>query len=195
MKMEKLNMPLSFESKSHGPITFGFFNIETDMLLMANLFFFAPEFCEAINSIAKQEGDTSFQTTLQTYAIQNKESIGDLMGAIHKVRYSGFIGEVYTKFPFPDNMKGFKQKPHGANNRDQLKILIGKYAEPQEIMIIVDTKKQEVCIGEYEFSHNDFKELVQYVWEGGYPQWENQVRPDYVSAMMAEVEKSKHPLL
>ncbi len=32
-------MPLSFESRSHGPVAFGFFNIESDMLLLERTFF------------------------------------------------------------------------------------------------------------------------------------------------------------
>ncbi|MBC8441147.1 MAG: hypothetical protein H8D87_15855 [Deltaproteobacteria bacterium] len=37
-------MPLSFTSKSHGNIAFGFFNIESDMLLLEKYFFFADGF-------------------------------------------------------------------------------------------------------------------------------------------------------
>ena len=32
-------MPLSFSSTTHGNIAFGFFNIESDMLLLENYFF------------------------------------------------------------------------------------------------------------------------------------------------------------
>jgi hypothetical protein len=39
-------MPISFPSKSHGRIPIGFFNIETDMLLMDRYFFFSTDFCE-----------------------------------------------------------------------------------------------------------------------------------------------------
>jgi hypothetical protein len=41
-------MPISFPSKSHGQIPIGFFNIETDMLLMDRYFFFSTDFCEWI---------------------------------------------------------------------------------------------------------------------------------------------------
>ncbi len=34
-------MPISFPSKSHGQIPIGFFNIETDMLLLDRYFFFS----------------------------------------------------------------------------------------------------------------------------------------------------------
>jgi hypothetical protein len=38
------SMPLAFESLSHGAIAFGFFNIETDFLLLERYFFFADSF-------------------------------------------------------------------------------------------------------------------------------------------------------
>ena len=33
-------MPLTFDSLSHGKVAFGFFNIESDMLLLDHYFFF-----------------------------------------------------------------------------------------------------------------------------------------------------------
>lgn len=49
-------MPLAFESLSHGAIAFGFFNIESDMLLLEHYFFFATDFCEHIRAMAAMEG-------------------------------------------------------------------------------------------------------------------------------------------
>jgi len=40
-------MPLTFESLSHGTIAFGFFNIESDMLLCDRYFLFADDLCLA----------------------------------------------------------------------------------------------------------------------------------------------------
>ena len=37
-------MPLVFESLSHGTIAFGFFNIDSDMLLLEQYFLFGSEF-------------------------------------------------------------------------------------------------------------------------------------------------------
>jgi len=48
-------MPISFSSKSHGRIPIGFFNIETDMLLMDHYFFFSTDFCEWIIEWAEAE--------------------------------------------------------------------------------------------------------------------------------------------
>jgi hypothetical protein len=36
-------MPLAFESESHGTIAFGFFNIESDVLLLDRYFFFTTD--------------------------------------------------------------------------------------------------------------------------------------------------------
>ncbi|MCA1793126.1 MAG: hypothetical protein LC660_04495 [Desulfobacteraceae bacterium] len=47
-------MPLSFDSASHGPAAFGFFNIESDMLLLERFFFFCDDFCTWITSLADQ---------------------------------------------------------------------------------------------------------------------------------------------
>ena len=46
-------MPLAFDSLNHGTIAFGFFNIEIDMLLLENLFFFADRFCGAVAELSR----------------------------------------------------------------------------------------------------------------------------------------------
>ena len=40
-------MPLAFESLNRGTIAFGFFNIDTDLLLLQQYFLFADDFCGA----------------------------------------------------------------------------------------------------------------------------------------------------
>jgi hypothetical protein len=42
-------MPLAFESMSHGTIAFGFFSIDSDMLLLEQYFLFGSEFCLSRN--------------------------------------------------------------------------------------------------------------------------------------------------
>ncbi len=46
-------MPLLFQSLSHGEIPFGFFNIETDMILLQNYFFFASDMAENMIKLAE----------------------------------------------------------------------------------------------------------------------------------------------
>ncbi|MGD2272791.1 MAG: hypothetical protein PVI06_20510, partial [Desulfobacterales bacterium] len=92
-------MPLAFESLSHGTIAFGFFNIETDMLILEQYFLFADAFCNHLGKIPQQIENRFFKTVWPVYFIAERENIGDLMGAIHGVRFTGFIGKVYTCFP------------------------------------------------------------------------------------------------
>jgi hypothetical protein len=44
-------MPLAFESLSHGTIAFGFFNIDSDMLLLDHYCFTRASFHELINYV------------------------------------------------------------------------------------------------------------------------------------------------
>ena len=104
-------MPLSFKSENHGNIAFGFFNIESDMLLLENYFFFADEFCKLIDQASKESDNGQKQFQFKICFIADPNNIGDLMGAIHKVRFTGFIGNIYKLFPFPEDPDAFKQNP------------------------------------------------------------------------------------
>ena len=111
-------MPLEFQSKSHGPIAFGFFNIETDMLLLDRYFFFCDRLlrCLVGNGRFPEARKTGF--ACEGYHIADPADIGDLMGAISGTRHTGFIGALYRKFPFPKKqktsnrtLKGIEQEP------------------------------------------------------------------------------------
>jgi hypothetical protein len=176
-------MPLTFESLSHGTIAFGFFNIESDMLFCDHYFFFADEFCETVVEMVEHAGEQVYQTVWHIREIANAEDIGDLMGAIHGVRFTGFIGELYRRFPFPRQPEAFKQNPEGAQTQSLVTEIISKYARNKEIQIAVDNEKMETTIGPYHFNRNQFQELLKYVWRGGFPRWKNDTRPAYVTAM------------
>ena len=122
-------MPLAFESISHGTIAFGFFNIDSDMLLLDRYFFFSTLFCGYIDEIAACEPNESKQLPWQVVHIPDPEKIGDLMGAIHGVHFAGFIGEVYKKYPFPQKEVDFKQKPEGIRTQDIVEAIIEKYGK------------------------------------------------------------------
>ena len=187
-------MPLEFQSLSHGPIAFGFFNIESDLLLLEHYFFFANEFCAYVADLsARKEGDFK-RNIWHVYYIERPSDIGNLMGAIHGVIFQGFIGEVYKLFPFPSLPEGFKQKPDGAKNRQTVENLIQHFARVIAIAVVIDVDSKKISIGDYSFSQDSFQELIKYVWRGGYPRWQNEVRPDYVLAMKQAVEGSNKPL-
>ena len=182
-------MPLAFDSLSHGSIAFGFFNIESDMLLCDRYFLFADQFCKYVEDIAENVDEQTLQTIWKVQIIQTAEAIGDLMGAIHRVRYTGFIGELYRRFPFPPRPQDFKQNPQGFETQSQASEIIANYAEPLEIQVVVKNTRGEIQIGDYRFSSTQFQELIDYVWRGGYPRWKDEIRPAYVTALKEQIQK------
>jgi hypothetical protein len=180
-------MPLAFESLSHGSIAFGFFNIESDMLLCDRYFLFAEDFCNHIVDMTAHVDAQIYQTTWRVWLIEAAEDIGDLMGAIHGLRFTGFIGELYGHYPFPGQPAAFKQNPEGHRTQSLVTDIISKYAQNKEIQIIVDNKKMETVIGSFRFNRIQFQELLIYVWRGGYPRWKNEIRPGYVLELKRQI--------
>jgi len=184
-------MPLSFQSLSHGEIPFGFFNIETDMILLADYFFFASDMAENVVKLAAGEGPQ--KQGWSVYVLQQGQ-IGNLMGAITGVIFQGFIGEVYTHFPFPHEPEKFKQNPEGYKTRGLVEEIVNRYTGPSSIAVTTSPPSNEVVIGEYQFSKQGFHALLGYLWAGGYPRWKDSIRPDYILHMKKAVEGSANPL-
>ncbi len=185
-------MPLAFESLSHGTIAFGFFNIETDLLLLEHYFFFASDFSGGIIEIAESEV-ASLTVPLPGYDLPYT-AIGDLHGAIAGTRLTGFIGEVYWQYPFPAQIPAFKQNPEGFRTRPRIEDMVKRYGNPVEFPLRVSLGEKTVAIGEFLFSFNGFHALINYVWRGGYPRWKGEKRPEYVLEMAEKIKKSRHPL-
>ena len=188
-------MPLAFESLNRGTVAFGFFNIETDLLLLQQYFFFADDFCGHLVRMAEDKRQERYETAWPVYPIDDPRKIGDLMAAIHGIRYTGFIGEVYKQFPFPKREAEFKQKPEGFRNRAWMISLLERWAVSETVAVRVDQEKETVSIGEYLFTKEVFHELIQYVWVGGYPRWKEEIRPDYVMKMKGLLAKSNSWLM
>ena len=188
-------MPLEFESFSHGIIAFGFFNIETDMILLNHYFFFAEDFCQAVSRIAGTQFNELFKTSWDIYLIEEREKVGNLMGAIHGVDPRGFLGEVYRRFPFPKEREEFKQRPDGFKRKAEMEEMIQSYGKKAAIPILIDPKMGRIAIGEFVFGSFSFQELIRYIWAGGYPRWKDDLRPKYVLSMKAKIEQSKIFLL
>jgi hypothetical protein len=186
-------MPLSFKSLSHGDVAFGFFNIETDMLLLNNYFFFAGDISDHIIELASRVSDEPCAMDWDAYILEEKQ-IGNLMGAITGVDLWGFIGEVYGHFPFPCVQEEFKQHTDGYRNRGLVESIVQRYAPLTKIKVIADPAAQTVKIGGYLFDKPVFGELLTYLWVGGYPRWMGGRRPDYIVKMKECVELSIHPL-
>jgi hypothetical protein len=188
-------MPLAFQTLNRGAVAFGFFNIDTDLLLMDRFFLFAPEFCGYIEDLAGHDGLSTFEANWDVDVIEEPAEVGDLMGAIHNVRHRGFIGEVYRRYPFPSAPEDFRQKPEGHTTREEIREILDRFAAPSVIRFVADPRPGGgVTIGPFHFSREVFHELVQYVWLGGYPRWRDMNRPRYVSSMIREVARSRNPV-
>ena len=183
-------MPLAFESANRGTVAFGFFNIDTDLLLLQHYFLFADDFCGHLVRLAEDKRRETYETSWAVYSINDPSDIGDLMAAIHGIRYTGFIGEVYKQFPFPKREAEFKQKPEGFQNRVWMTSLLERWATTQSVPVRADKENKTLSIGKYLFTKEVFHQLIQYVWAGGYPRWKGEIRPDYVMEMKGRLEKA-----
>lgn len=185
-------MPLRFKSLSHGDIAFGFFNVKSDMLLLENNFFFADDFCKQIIALEDSCGEElAFQWNI--WHISNRSDMGDFGSVLGEIRDIGFWGELYRHYPFPEHPEEFHQKPEGWQIQPDVTRIIGNYGEQKVISFNVDPDKELVYIGEYCFSYHVFKELILYVWVGGYPKWQDGKRPKYVMHMKEKIVASDKP--
>lgn len=187
-------MPLAFESLSHGTIAFGFFNIESDMILLEQYFLFGSEFCQHISEMAENVDEEQFKSDWPVYTIEDSRQIGDLMGAIHGIRFTGFIGQLYRKYPFPAEPADFKQKPEGYQSQAVVRDMISIYARQALLPVEANHRTREVDIGVYKFNQTTFQQLITYVWQGGYPRWRDDRRPQYVMDMKTKVESNRRGL-
>jgi hypothetical protein len=187
-------MPLLFKSVSHGELPFDFFNIETDMLLLNDCFFFASDFCRHVTDLARQDSDKPYRSAWDVHVMPH-EAIGNLQGAIAGTELSGFIGEVYRLFPFPNEVAAFKQNPGGHSTRERIEALATTFVPARRIPVMVNPNGEFIAIGGYAFDRPQFHALLLYVWLGGYPRWKDDVRPAHVVQMATAAEASVHPLL
>ncbi len=187
-------MPLAFRSLSHGDVAFGFFNIEIDMILLNNYFFFASDMANHIVELTSRAPDQSCTMDWDVYILEESQ-IGSLMGAMRGTDFRGFIGEMFRRFPFPAEREKFRQHPEGHLNRKLAENTIKSYASPTKIKVVAHLPDRTISIGEYLFNKRVFGELLTYLWVGGYPRWMGGVRPDYIMKMKECVEHSIYPML
>jgi hypothetical protein len=186
-------VPLAFRSQSHGTVAFGFFQIESDMLLLERRYFFADRFCRAVVELA-EDGSSAPRTTIPGWRIDDPAAIGDLGGAIRGEDLGGFIGATYERFPFPAAPEDFKQSPDGALDQALAAELIAPFAKEEDAELTWDREARLLTVAEFAFDEREFARLVAYVDRGGYPRWRDGIRPDYVRAMTARLDALGSPL-
>lgn len=153
------------------------------MLLLDRYFFFATDFCEAVCKMAEEQGGMTSDVSFQAYVIQDPGRIGDLHGGIAGTHYSGFIGETYKKHPFPKDEAKFKQQTEGFKTRADFAQMILNFGAPIDLILHQENDKNQVSIDPYKFSQKIFSHLIEYVIQGGYPGWLDDIAPDYVGKM------------
>jgi len=185
-------MPLAFNSLSHGEIAFGFFNVETDLLILDSYFMFASDFCSHVANLAEGRAGERLQMEWEVYTLKEEE-IGNLTGAVHGIDLRGFMGDVYRRFPFPGDIKAFQQNPEGAKTQAVVRRMIERYAVVAGIAIVVDGAGATIEIGDYLFGREAFHSLLRYLWGGCYPAWKAGERPGYLTGMKELIVASRHP--
>lgn len=176
-------MPLAFRSASHGVVAFGFFNIETDLLLLDRLFFFADDFCRAATTLCTPAAGETPRVAFDGWSIADRRRLGDLHGSIAGHARWGFLGAVYERWPFPERRAAFRQQPEGSANRTAAAELIARFGEPCKVPAAFDAAGRVVELGEYAFEEPEFQRMIAYVDRGGWPRWRDDERPSYVTAM------------
>ncbi|MBI5440310.1 MAG: hypothetical protein HY900_03760 [Deltaproteobacteria bacterium] len=189
-------MPLAFDSLSHGTLAFGFYNVETDGLLLDRLFFFCTDFCRAALELEHSRRERGSVAEIPGYAFEDTRRIGNLHDAIQGVRHTGYLGEVYRLWPFPASPEAFRQRLHCASNREKAEELLGRWAAPSGIVLRFDAGTDRYAVGPYLFSREQYRKLLTYLWEGGYPTWESLEegrRPAYVEKLAPLLGRSSEP--
>ncbi len=125
------------------------------------------------------------------WLIDDPYKVGNVNAAIQGIDLSGFIGATYRKYPFPKEPQGFKQKPYGAENQAVFSELIAGFGKPQCIRLGWQAADQTVSLAEITLERVQFMQLIGYVDRGGYPRWENEVRPAYVVRLMEKLSASE----
>lgn len=195
-------MPLGFESLNHQVVAFGFFHIETHLLILERSIFGAGDFCAAMSSLAGSR-DEAWAQPLLGWRMETPEDLGDLHGAIAGINLGGFLGELYGRWPFPAQVAGFRQKAYGAAPPQEVEAALNRWGRPQEI--VTRTKGGgggrvggggqggPLSLAGVSFSPAQTAALVDYVWRGGMPGWQEGVRPDFVLNLARDLTAAASP--
>lgn len=109
------------------------------------------------------------------------------MGAIHGIRYTGFLGELYRRYPFPAAPEAFKQKTLGFQTQPEITSITKSFAGRATILFACRWERW-ARIGDVRFDWAVFEDLIRYVWKGGFPGWEHGQPSEAVLRLRKELE-------
>jgi hypothetical protein len=73
--------------------------------------------------------------------------------------------------------------------------VIHNYGEDQPIHLIWDRQSSTVSVEQFMFEEITFSAFIAYVNRGGYPGWQDEIRPHYVQEMMQKLAQISSSLL
>jgi hypothetical protein len=185
-------MPLAFQSLNRGTVAFGFFHIETDLVLLERRVFWCRQLCELFSDLAATGPDREMWARLPGW---EPAELGDLHGAIAGVSHAGLIGELYRRWPFPADPAGFRQKAAGAADRGEVAALLDRHGRRAEWEVIARRKGARLELDGTAFDPPGAKALAVYLWRGGMPGWQEGRRPDYLWEAAEAWRAAANPLL
>jgi hypothetical protein len=173
-------MPLGFHSLNQGEIAFGFFHIETPLLLLDNRVFWCSDFCAAFNQLTLADENEPFRSSIDGHLFHSRAEYGDLQEAIAGVNHDGFIGSLYALIPFPTTREAFVQKTAGQLTNATVLEQVSKFAEAYAMKITAEQDTGLFTFDDVEFEPGTLRQLIEYIWRGGMPGWENGMRPAFL---------------
>jgi hypothetical protein len=183
-------VPLAFDTVNQGTIAVGFFNVESDMFLVGDYLLFASDLCGWIaEQAARIEPD--YSEDHEVWRVE-PQAFGDLHGAMGGWDPGGFLGEVYARYPFPALREEFHQKPQGYRTRAVFEEMVARHGTCTVITLRADSVARTYAFGRFVFAVEWWRAVIDYLWRGGMPRWQDEERPEYVKAMAQAVEGSEH---
>jgi hypothetical protein len=185
-------MPLAFQSLNRGTVAFGFFHIETDLVLLERRVFWCRQLCELFSDLAATGPDRELWARLPGW---EPAKLGDLHGAIAGVSHAGLIGELYRRWPFPADPAGFRQRAAGAAPREEVEAILAAHGRPVEWEVVAPRGGEALEVDGTAFDAAGVRALAAYVWRGGMPGWQEGRRPDYLWEAAEAWRAAANPLL
>jgi hypothetical protein len=173
-------MPLAFDTLEGDRVAFGFFHIETDLLLLERRFFWCRGFCAALDALLEVPVGLTGISHLPGWRIDSAAALGDLHGALAGDALHGLIGALYARWPFPARRAEFRQKPDGQVPPAQVEALLDRFGTRTTFALRM-TPGVAFDLDGTRFTPAQFARLAEYVWRGGMPGWAAGVRPAYLA--------------
>ena len=128
-------MPLAFDSLSHGKIAFGFFNIETDLLLLNRYFFFASDFCRCLVEAGSlsHEGDCGIGLDGIVRLEEDQDRRSD--GGDSRGGFPGIYRRGLSPLSLSAGPRRLQAKPEGFQTRSVLEPILTDYGRAEDIPV------------------------------------------------------------